>query len=105
MAEETTICIAKRSFAEFVPGHGIVAGDPDASDGKKVPVPNSQIERFVELGFVQKPKGFAPEEVREQEVAQQAAVEEAARAEAENKANAVGEAATADVADADAPPA
>lgn len=103
MAEETTICLAKRSFAEFVPGHGIVAGDPAAKDGKKVPVPNSQIERFVDLGFVAAPKGFAPQKEREQEAADTAAAEEAARADEEAKATAIGEEAA--VADADAPPA
>lgn len=105
MAEETTICLAERSFAEFVPGHGIVAGDPDAKDGKKVPVPNSQIERFVAMGFVKAPKGFAPEKEREQEAEDAAAAEDAARADAEAEATAVGEAAAATVADADAPPA
>lgn len=105
MAEETTICTVKRSFAEFVPGHGIVAGDPDAKDGKKVPVPNSMIERFVDQGMIEKPKGFAPQKEREQEAAETAAAEESARAEAEAEASAIGEAAAAVVADADAPPA
>lgn len=105
MAEETTICIAKRSFAEFVPGHGIVAGDPDAKDGKKVPVPNSMIERFVELEMIEKPKGFAPQEKREQEAAETAAAEEAARADEEAKATAIGEEAASTVADSDTPPA
>lgn len=105
MAEETTICIAKRSFAEFVPGHGIVAGDPDAKDGKKVPVPNSTIERFVELEMIEKPKGFAPQKEREQEAADVAAAEEAARAAAEAEASVIGEEAVAAAADTEAPPA
>lgn len=105
MAEETTTCLALRSFAEFVPGHGIVAGDPDAKDGKKVPVPNSQIERFAAMGFVKAPKGFAPEKEREAEADDIAAAEDAARAEEEARASAIGEDAAAAAADADTPPA
>ncbi len=55
MAETTITAKALRSFASYVMGHGIVAGDPDAEDGKMVEVPESQVEAFVRAGYIEDP--------------------------------------------------
>lgn len=55
MAETTITAKALRSFAQFVMGHGIVSGDPDAEDGKQVEVPESQVEAFVKAGYIADP--------------------------------------------------
>jgi hypothetical protein len=78
MAEETITCKTLRGFAHFVPGHGIVSGDPDAKDGKQANVPLSQLDLMVERGYVEKPKKVAADEA--------AAAKAAAKAEAEAEA-------------------
>jgi len=55
MAETTITSKALRSFASYVMGHGIVAGDPDAEDGKLVEVPESQVEAFIKAGYIADP--------------------------------------------------
>ncbi|WP_417615311.1 hypothetical protein [Parasphingorhabdus sp.] len=56
---ECTPCKALRAFTEFVPGYGMVHGDPDSKDNKMPEVPNKAIDKLVGEDKIEAPEAEA----------------------------------------------
>lgn len=58
MAEPTIKCKALAVFTEFVSGHGMVHGNPDAKDAKLPEIPHSAVAKLTAAGMIEAPKNW-----------------------------------------------
>lgn len=52
------VCTVLATFTQFVPGQGMVHGNPDADDAKTVQVPEEAVAGLVAEGKIKAPDGF-----------------------------------------------
>jgi hypothetical protein len=52
------VCTVLATFTQFIPGRGMVHGNPDAEDAKTVQVPEEAVAGLVAEGKIEAPDGF-----------------------------------------------